>query len=97
MIRISKQEVARIASISSIALPEVEIPSLVNKLEQVLGYAQRVKELAEGNDIRDPMMRQHNIFRDDSAKYSNAQELLSRAPQSEGEFFVVPLILDSAE
>lgn len=98
MIHISPKEVMRIAQVSTIALSESEIPEISKKLQEVLNYAHCVAQVAqETSGITDEMIQLHNVFRQDSSISFDAQMLFKRAPHIEGEFFVVPLILDSAE
>lgn len=97
MVHISHKEVMHIAHISTIALCESEVSGIIIKLQSVLSYAQRVAELAKADGITDEMVNLHNIFRQDVSSSADSQQLFDRAPHVEGEFFVVPLILDSAE
>lgn len=91
---ISRDEVLKIAKISRITLFEDEIENLVKQLNDVLSYAARVKEVAE--ELEDqPSNKNVNFFREDVVSKFDSEEILSRAPEREGNYFVVPKILDT--
>lgn len=92
MKKISRQEVLAIANMSRIALHEDEINSMINQLEQVLSYAERVSEVA--TTLKEPSTKQVNVFRQDVVVLQDPEPLLARAPEREGNYFVVPAILE---
>jgi len=95
MTKISKEEVLKIARMSHLELHEDEIPALMKQLEDVLSYAQRVKEVkATGQETS---VRNINIFREDVVQPSDPERVLSQAPEREGNYFVVPAILEHNE
>jgi len=92
--KISREEVLKIAKISRITLFEDEIEGFVKQLNDVLSYAERVKEVAE--ELEDqPSNKNVNFFREDVVSKFDSKEILDRAPEGEGNYFVVPKILDS--
>ena len=91
MAKISRQEILNIAHVSHLEIHESEIDALIEPVEQVLTYAERVKEMA--GDIQEQFNKNINIMRDDSIGISTAETILSRAPEREGDYFVVPIIL----
>lgn len=92
--KITREEVLKIADISKIALHEDEIDALTRQLEEVLSYAECVKKVA--NELIDqPSNKNVNFFREDVVVKSKPEDVLSRAPEREGNFFVVPKILDN--
>ncbi len=92
MTKISRKEVLDIARMSRISLREDEIDPMIAQLEQVLGYARRVTDVAES--IEEPSTKQVNVFRDDSVVHQNQEPLLALAPEREGNYYVVPRILE---
>lgn len=92
--KISKEEVIKIANISKIALKEEEIEPLVKQLEDVLSYAQCVKKVAD-ELVDQPSNKNVNFLREDVIVRTDAQTVLGQAPEREGDFFVVPKILDN--
>lgn len=92
--KISREEALKIAHISRLALDEEEVDRVVQQLQEVLAYAQRVQELA--GDLHDqPSNKNINIMRDGVAVPSDSQRMLERAPEREENYFVVPRILDT--
>jgi len=94
MAKISRQEVLDIARISNLEVHSDEIESLMHQLEQVLSYAERVKEVT---DVQEFAVHTSNVFREDTITTSNPETLLMRAPEREGNYFVVPLILEGGD
>lgn len=92
--KITKEEVLKIANISKIALQEEEIDALIRQLQDVLTYAECVKKVA--NELMDqPSNKNVNFFREDVAVKTDPETVLDRAPEREESYFVVPKILDS--
>jgi len=93
MKKISRQEVLAIANMSRIALREDEINPMIEQLEQVLNYAERVSEFA--TTLQEPSTKQVNVFRQDVVVPQDPEPLLARAPEREGNYYVVPAILEN--
>lgn len=91
--KITKEEVLRLAEISKIHIEESEIESIITQLEAVLSYAQCVQEVV-GEMEEQPSNRNINFFREDVVMQENSQDVLARAPEREEDFFVVPSILE---
>lgn len=95
MTKISRQEVLKLAQMSNIHVHEQEIQPLIEQLQQVLSYAARVQEVAvQASEIS---VKNVNVFRDDvAAAQQDAERIRSRAPEREGDYFVVPKILENS-
>lgn len=93
MARITKEEVLKIAKLSHIQIHDAEIASLSAHLDAVLSYAARVQEIATEVDV--PLSKNVNVFREDVIEKSDADLVLSRAPESEAHYFVVPAIIET--
>lgn len=93
MTKISRQEVLNIARMSRIALPEHEIDPMIAHLEQVLTYAERVTQVA--STMQEPSTKNVNVIRKDLSIAQNPAPILAQAPVREGNYFVVPMILDN--
>ncbi|MCK5632579.1 Asp-tRNA(Asn)/Glu-tRNA(Gln) amidotransferase subunit GatC [bacterium] len=93
MIKISKEEVLKIAEISHISLREDEIEPMMKHLQDVLSYAECVQEIAA--DIEEPLIKSVNVFREDVAVQINPEKILSQAPEREENYFVVPAIIEN--
>ncbi len=92
MIKISREEVLHIASLSRIEISEDEIPGLIKNLEEVLTYAARVQEIASGT--QESSAKNVNVFRDDIAIPTDPKPILANAPKREENYFVVPVVLE---
>lgn len=97
MIKLSREEVYKIAEISKLELQESEIDHLVKQLEDVLSYAKRVTEIAAGTniDISELLAKSVNITRPDIIIPTNSADILAQAPQELENYFVVPTVIDS--
>jgi len=93
MTQITKEEVEKIARLSHIELTEQEIITTMKHLDAVLSYAARVQDIAK--DINVPTIKNNNVERDDIIIPTDAQTILAQAPEREGDFFVVPVIIES--
>lgn len=92
MIKITREDVLKLGTISNISISEEEIPALVDKLQAVLSYAAHLKDVAarqQGTEL--PV--QKNVMRADEVIPTPAEPLLALAPAREDNFFVVPMIL----
>ena len=93
MTKLTRKEVLHIARMSGIALREHEIEPMIGHLEQVLTYAKRVTQVAEA--VEEPSIKNVNRVRNDEPMPQHPESLLAQAPQREGDYFVVPKILDN--
>jgi aspartyl-tRNA(Asn)/glutamyl-tRNA(Gln) amidotransferase subunit C len=93
-VSISREEALKIAYISRISLEEQEIEPVLKQLTEVLEYAQRVQDLATELDEQ-PSYKNINVMREDVVASSYPEIILSRAPEREENYFVVPRILDT--
>jgi aspartyl-tRNA(Asn)/glutamyl-tRNA(Gln) amidotransferase subunit C len=96
--RISRADVAHVARLARLALPEDEIERYTSQLSAVLDHAADIASL----DIEDVPPTAHpfplaNVFREDVPRPSlDRDEVLSQAPDTEGAFFRIPRILGEA-
>ncbi len=92
MVKITREEVLKLAEISKIYLHENEIDLVVEQLKSVLGYAAKVSDIA--GDIQIQSVKNVNIYRDDIALHTDPQPILAQAPEHEDDYFVVLPILE---
>jgi len=94
---ISREEVLKLARISQIKLAEDEIDYMVQQLEARLSYVTILKSILEQHKTADNAEGQVqtlvNIMREDVVKSTDSEPLLQEAPQREGNYFVVPVII----
>lgn len=95
MTKISKEEILRIARLSRLDIHEDEISPLMKRLDEVLTYAERVREVAA--DVDEPSSKNMNVFREDIVVKTDPKPILSQAPAQEEDYFVVPAILEDSE
>jgi aspartyl-tRNA(Asn)/glutamyl-tRNA(Gln) amidotransferase subunit C len=92
MIIITREEVLKLAHMSRIEIRDDEIEALIQQLQGVLNYAQRVIDIAA--EIEEPGTKNINVFREDVVIPTDPELSLQQAPDREGNFFVVPAILE---
>jgi aspartyl/glutamyl-tRNA(Asn/Gln) amidotransferase C subunit len=92
MAQITQKEVEKIAQLSHIELTEQETINVMNHLEAVLSYAARVQDIAQ--DVNVPSLKNSNIERDDIVVTTDPEPIRAQAPEREGDFFVVPVIIE---
>ena len=92
---ISRDEVAHLARLARLQLPDVELDALAGQLDVILGAVAKVSEVA-GHDVAPTShpLPLTNVVRADVVRPSLSQaDALSGAPASEGGRFRVPRIL----
>lgn len=96
MSRITREEVAKLAELARLDLPESELDGYAKQLEIILESVAKVGEVST-KDVK-PMSHATglvNIFREDVTKESlSRNEILRSAPATEDDRFRVPRILD---
>ncbi|MCC6143470.1 MAG: Asp-tRNA(Asn)/Glu-tRNA(Gln) amidotransferase subunit GatC [Candidatus Hydrogenedentes bacterium] len=96
MSKITKADVEYIAGLAHLNPDDETKERLTRELGEILGYVEKLNEL----DTRDVEPTMHtlditNVFREDAAEPSLARDqALVNAPASDGEYFLVPRILE---
>jgi aspartyl-tRNA(Asn)/glutamyl-tRNA(Gln) amidotransferase subunit C len=94
--RITREEVAKLAELARLDLPESELDEYAKQLEIILESVAKVGEVST-KDVK-PMSHATglvNVFREDVTKESlGRDEILRSAPATEDDRFRVPRILD---
>ncbi len=93
--KITKEEVRKIAQIARIAVKEDELDQLATQLDEILSYAQRVTELAAGQIEQKVAYANENIVRPDEVKPSPVDAVMAVAPETQEGYYVVPKILEN--
>ncbi|MBS1987640.1 Asp-tRNA(Asn)/Glu-tRNA(Gln) amidotransferase subunit GatC [Candidatus Dependentiae bacterium] len=92
MATFTKEELLKIAHLSSLKLDEQEIPVFVDQITAILQY---VEQLATAQVCaQTEPIRNVNVLRDDIARSTDPEPLLARAPQRIENYFGVPQILE---
>lgn len=93
--KVSRDEVIRIAELAKLKLTEEEIVKFQIELSKILEYVEQLKEIdtREVKPLSHPVSRV-NIFREDKVtKSTDREEALSNAPERTEEFFKVPKVI----
>lgn len=93
--QLSEEDVLKVASLSRLKLSETEVNALGKQMGSVLKYIAMLDEL--DTEAIEPMAHAieiSDVFREDQLKESLPREkALSNAPQTDGNYFLVPAIL----
>jgi aspartyl-tRNA(Asn)/glutamyl-tRNA(Gln) amidotransferase subunit C len=96
MAKITREDVRYVADLAQLSLdPETE-ERLVREMGDILSYMDKLNELnTDGVEPMMHVMEVSNVFRDDDLGVSlDRDTALMNAPKTDGEYFVVPRILD---
>ncbi len=93
--KITKEEVGRMAALARLSLQEEEKDLYAKQLDQILSYIEKLNELnTDGVEPTSHSMPIKNSMREDIVKESLSQEAaLSNAPEKEQGCFKVPKII----
>lgn len=96
MSKITKQDVEYVAGLAQLRLDDAAKERLVREMGDILAYMDQLNELDTSNV--EPMMHameMTNVFRQDVVVPSlPREEALMNAPVHDGEYFIVPRILE---
>jgi len=93
--KISKEEVERVAHLARLNLSEEELGTMTSQLDTILSYVDKLDELdTTGVPPMTHAFSEDNAFREDRVTDSLArEEALANGPCQNGEAFVVPKII----
>lgn len=93
---VDKTTVEYVARLARLKIDPQQTEYLAGQLSNILTYIDKLKELDV--DAIEPMRGlnlSHNVFREDKAVPSSArQDILSHAPQREGDYFKIPKVIE---
>ena len=94
--RVSIEEVEKIASLSMLYVTDADKKMLQESLETILDHAQRLNDLDTKDVIPTTyILKQQNIMREDEIIPSlERDELLKNAPEKEDGYFIVPQVVE---
>jgi len=90
----SREEVLKLAEISSLKLTDDEVDELREQLAKTIDYTQKLNEF-QGAEEHDAI-KTINVFREDKVIKTDSGQLLAQAPKTKDTYFVVPKILDQS-
>jgi len=93
--KISPEEVAKVASLSRLDLTEDKLELFAGQLGDILDYMDKLGELdtAEVEPLYSPVKHTTVLRRDVARKDYKREEILANAPEQDGQFFIVPRIV----
>jgi len=93
---IDKNNVEYTARLARIELQSKELEKLAKQLQEIVGFMDKLKELdVEGINPTSHILPMHNVLREDIQKVSlPVEKALMNAPQKEGNFFVIPKVIE---
>lgn len=96
--KVSREEVLRIASLANLELTEEEVSRYTDQFNAILEYMDQLNELdMDGVEPLSHVLDLINVTRNDEEGPSlSREEALSNAPESDGEFFIVPKVVDTS-
>jgi len=97
MAKITKADVEYVAGLAQLDLDDATKERLVSEMGDILAYMDKLNEL-DTADV-EPMLHvleMTNVYREDEVRPSlDRDTALMNAPQTDGEYFLVPKILDT--
>lgn len=94
--RVTPEEVDRIASLSMLKLDDEKRAMLQRNLDEILEHAERLNELdTEGVEPTTYILKQQNILRaDEQGEVWERERLLKNAPEQQDGCFLVPRVVE---
>ena len=95
MIKITKEEVKKVAHLARLELNENEINNHAEQLEKILEYIKQLERIdTEGVPSTTRAIEVINVLRKDEKKnYDSTEDILELGPSKEDKYFKVPKIL----
>ena len=94
--KIDIKQVRQVAKLARLDLSEAEISQFTGQLSAILEYVEKLNQLDTANI--EPLahcLPINNCLREDIVKQSlGTEKTIANAPQSDGQFFIVPKILE---
>lgn len=96
MAKITREDVQYVAGLAQLSLDAETEERLVREMGNILSYMDKLNELnTDGVEPMMHVMEVSNVFREDEVGVSlDRDAVFKNAPKTDGEFFIVPRILD---
>ena len=93
--KISPEKVARIAQLSRLDLPQDKLELFAGQVGDILDYMDKLGELdTDGVEpLYSPVAHTTVLRKDEVRKDYKREDVLSNAPEQDGQFFIVPRIV----
>jgi len=94
--KVSREEVDRIASLSMLSLDDEKKKMMQENLSEILEHAERLNELdTEGVEPTTYILQQQNVQREDrQGPVWERDDMLKNAPEKDEGCFIVPKVVD---
>jgi len=95
-VKLSREEVVHVAALARLDLSEHELATLPEDLSSILTYVEKLGELdTKGVEPTSHVVAMETPFREDAVTNEpNPEAALANAPRRDGNFFVVPAIIE---
>ncbi len=96
VVRISKEEVAKVARLARLELDDGELDGLVADLDSILGYVAKLDELdtADVEPTSQLVASEPPLRKDEVTNEPRPEDAVANAPETEDGMFVVPSIIE---
>ncbi len=93
--KISPEQVAKVATLSRLELSQEKLELFAGQLGDILNYMDKLAELDTDSvePMYSPVSHTTVLRRDEERKDYTREEVLSNAPEQDGKFFIVPRIV----
>ena len=93
--KISKEEVEKIAHLARLKIRESDMGKMAEQLSSILGYIDKLKDVdVEGVKLSSGAAFTHNVLRQDDLAASPGPDVtLANAPQRDEDFYTVPRVV----
>ena len=94
--KISKEEILRIAELADLEIEENQIENYMLNLEEILNFANIINNAPiDGLDVTIGANEEKNVFRKDEIKiFKDNEALLQNAPSKEQNMFKIPKVIN---
>ena len=99
MSKITLEDVEYVAGLAQLSLDDATKERLLHEMSDILGYIDKLSALdTKGVEPMMHAMEMTNVFRSDEVGTSLSREVvLGQAPDHDGEYFLVPKILETGD
>lgn len=93
--KISPERVAEIAKLARLELDDAKLALFAGQFESILNYMETLNELdtSDVEPLYSPTLHTTVLREDVTEKTAQRADVLSNAPETDGQFFVVPRIV----
>lgn len=93
---VTTKDIRKLADLSRIEVTDTEADAFVSQIDSILGYIGQISNIEAPESVG--VSSVHNVFREDADAHESGaftENILSQAPQKEGQYFKVKKILQN--